>query len=69
MLFGTPKSEPGSVTIYTDALDDSTEFKPDVAILTAQRPSWEKCLQQRSLSIQCIPMDSTITGISCFRDN
>jgi hypothetical protein len=46
LLFGTPESEPGLVTIYVGSLDDSTAFSPGEALFVAHRPSWAKLAAQ-----------------------
>ena len=42
LLFGTPESDPGLVTIYAGSLDDPTDFNPREALFVAHRPSWAK---------------------------
>lgn len=46
LLFGTPESDPGLVTIYAGSLDDSTAFSPGEALFVAHRPSWAKLAAQ-----------------------
>ena len=46
LLFGTPESDPGLVTIYAGSLDDSTAFSPRQALFIAHRPAWAKLAVQ-----------------------
>lgn len=42
MLFGTPESAPGLVTIYAGSLDDPEAFAPTDALFTRHRPAWAR---------------------------
>ena len=42
LLFGTPESEPGLVTIYAGSLDDSAALSPGAALFVAHRPAWAR---------------------------
>lgn len=45
MLFGTPESAAGMVTIYAGSLDDPEGFMPTDALFAPQRPAWARlCL-------------------------
>src|SRR5690606_19408766 len=46
LLFGTPESEPGLVTIYAGSLDDPSVFCPREALFVGQRPPWAKLAAQ-----------------------
>lgn len=42
LLFGTPESAAGMVTIYAGSLDDPGIFVPTDALFTPQRPAWAR---------------------------
>jgi hypothetical protein len=42
LLFGTPESEPGLVTLYAGSLDDPACFHPTDALFASQRPQWAR---------------------------
>jgi hypothetical protein len=42
LLFGTPQSAPGMVTLYVGSLDDPHQFQPQQAIFTRDRPHWAR---------------------------
>lgn len=42
MLFGTPESVPGLVTLYAGSLDDPEAFAPTDALFTRHRPAWAR---------------------------
>ncbi|WP_206858243.1 GFA family protein [Lysobacter changpingensis] len=46
LLFGTPQSAPGFVTIYAGSLDDPTLFEPREALFVGQRPPWARLAMQ-----------------------
>lgn len=42
MLFGTPESAAGMVTIYAGSLDDPAVFAPTDALFAPHRPAWAR---------------------------
>lgn len=42
LLFGTPESAPGMVTLYVGSLDDASSFTPTDALFAGHRPAWAR---------------------------
>lgn len=41
VVYGTAEVMPGLVNIYAGSLDDSTRFKPTMAVFVRERPPWD----------------------------
>jgi hypothetical protein len=41
VVYGTAEVMPGKVNLYAGSLDDSSCFKPTMAIFVAERPPWD----------------------------
>jgi hypothetical protein len=50
LVFGTAEVMPGQVNLYAGSLDDTSLFKPRIAIFTRSRPAW----------------DTSSAGLRCF---
>jgi hypothetical protein len=45
-VFGRSEVMPDQVNLYAGSLDDTSQFKPQVAIFTRSRPAWDTSSQQ-----------------------
>ena len=50
VVFGRAEVMPGRINLYAGSLDDTSQFKPQVAIFTRSRPPW----------------DDSSRGLTCF---
>jgi len=41
IVYGTAEVMPGLINLYAGSLDDTSQFKPQVAIFTRSRPAWD----------------------------
>ena len=41
IVYGTAEVMPGLINIYAGSLDDTSQFKPTMAIFTRSRPAWD----------------------------
>ncbi|WP_428668660.1 GFA family protein [Reyranella sp.] len=41
VVFGRAEAMPGRINLYAGSLDDTSQFKPQVAIFTRSRPPWD----------------------------
>ena len=41
IVYGTAEVMPGLVNVYAGSLDDTAQFKPQMAIFTRSRPAWD----------------------------
>jgi hypothetical protein len=41
IVYGTAEVMPGLINIYAGSLDDTSQFKPQMAIFTRSRPAWD----------------------------
>ncbi len=41
IVYGTAEVMPGLINIYAGSLDDTSHFKPQMAIFTRSRPAWD----------------------------
>ena len=41
VVFGRAEVMPGRINLYAGSLDDTSQFKPQVAIFTRSRPPWD----------------------------
>ncbi len=41
VVFGRAEMMPGRINLYAGSLDDTSQFKPQVAIFTRSRPLWD----------------------------
>ena len=46
LVFGGEIGKSQSFTIYAGSLDDTSQFKPQVAIFTRSRPAWDTSSQE-----------------------
>jgi hypothetical protein len=49
-VFGRAEVMPGQINLYAGSLDDTSQFKPQIAIFTRSRPAW----------------DTSSNGLTCF---
>jgi hypothetical protein len=49
IVYGTAEVMPGLINIYAGSLDDTSHFKPQMAIFTRSRPAWD----DSSRNLQC----------------
>ena len=49
IVYGTAEVMPGLLNIYAGSLDDTSHFKPEIAIFTRSRPAWD----DSSRNLQC----------------
>ena len=49
IVYGTAEVMPGLLNIYAGSLDDTSQFKPQMAIFTRSRPAWD----DSSRNLQC----------------
>ena len=50
-VFGRAEVMPGRINLYAGSLDDTSRFKPQIAIFTENRPAW----------------DTSSSGLKCFQ--
>jgi hypothetical protein len=41
IVYGTAEVMPGLINLYAGSLDDTSQFKPTMAIFTRSRPAWD----------------------------
>jgi hypothetical protein len=41
IVYGTGEAIPGLINFYAGSLDDTAQFKPQIAIFTRSRPPWD----------------------------
>ncbi len=41
IVYGTGEGMPGVINVYAGSLDDTSQFKPTMAIFTRSRPAWD----------------------------
>jgi hypothetical protein len=42
IVYGTAEVMPGLINLYAGSLDDTAQFKPQMAIFTRSRPAWDQ---------------------------
>ena len=45
-VFGRSEIMPGQINLYAGSLDDTSQFKPQIAIFTRSRPAWDTSSQE-----------------------
>jgi hypothetical protein len=45
-VFGRAEVMPGQINLYAGSLDDTSQFKPQIAIFTRSRPAWDTSSQE-----------------------